>query len=266
VNREIVTTHLLRLIDDLERSAGGASRDLLRAASCIEHVVMSDLFPQEEEEAILADPRMAARMCVCQAIFSPLESSIERSMAEVVRVLGAESIWGSEEVSQHYIARYEYLARCEIELARMGAGDRVLFIGSGFLPITAFEYARQCGCRVDCVDFVPEAIECARKIAEGIDMAEQVRFFQTRGEDHDPSPYDVILVGVLALPKQGIFARLDAGAKRGCRILCRTTYGLRQLVYQQASYDARALRRLVPGGRSAARGERVISAELLTVS
>ena len=62
MNRELVIAHLLRLIDDLERNAGGTSRDLLRAATCIEHVVMSDLLPQEEEEAILADPRMAARV------------------------------------------------------------------------------------------------------------------------------------------------------------------------------------------------------------
>ena len=52
-----------------------------------------------------------------------------------------------------------------------------------------------------------------RKIAERIGMAERVRFFQTRGEDHDPSPYDVILVGVLALPKQEIFARPGCGGE-----------------------------------------------------
>ncbi len=266
MNREVMCDHLVRLIDDLERCSGGAPRDLLRAALCIEHVVMSDLLPPEEEDAVFADPRIAVRASGCQRIFSDLESTIERSMAEVVRLGGAETTWARENVSQHYIARYEYLSQCEIELARMGPEDRVLFIGSGYLPITAFEYVRQSGCKVDCADFVPEAIDCARKITERIGMTERVRFFQTRGEQHDPSPYDVILVGVLALPKRAILSHLDAGAKGGCRVLCRTTYGLRQLVYQQASYEVRSLRRLVPGERSVARGERVISAELLRAS
>ncbi len=266
MNREVVCGRLVRLIDDLERCSGGAPRDLFRAALCIEHVVMADLLDPDEEDAILADPRVAARAGACQRIFSDLESTIERSMAEVVRLVGAEMTWASENVSQHYIARYEYLARCEVELARMGPEDHVLFIGSGYLPITAFEYVRQSGCKVDCADFVPEAINCARKITERIGMTERVRFFQTRGEQHDPSPYDVILVGVLALPKPAILSHLDAGAKRGCRVLCRTTYGLRQLVYQRAAYEDAALRRLTPGERNVARGERVISAELLSAS
>ncbi len=248
MNRERLCVHLLRLIDDLERSVGGEPRDLMRAALCIEHVVMSDLLTPEEEDAVFVDPRVAARAGVCQDIFCDLESTIERGMAEVVRLGGAETTWNRENVSQHYIARYEYLARCEIELARMGPRDHVLFIGSGYLPITAFEYARQTGCRVDCADFVPEAVECARVIAERIGMADRVRCFLTRGEHHDPSTYDVILVGVLAMPKPEIMTHLDAGAKRGCRILCRTTYGLRQLVYCQASYGDRPFRRLVPIG------------------
>jgi len=266
VNCEVVCARLLGLMDDLELSRQGSPRDLLRAALSIEHVAMCDLLSPEEEEAIIADPGIAAKLASCQSVFSGLETAIERSMAEVVRLGGAGMIWAQDNVSQHYIARYEYLARREIELAGIRPDDKALFIGSGPLPITAFEYVRQCGCTVDCLDFVPEAIECSRQIAERLGLTDRVRCFQTRGEMHDPSQYDVILVGVLALPKQAIVNHLDAGVKRDCRVMCRTTYGLRQLIYQHASYDGRELRRLVPRDRSVARGERVISAELLTVS
>jgi hypothetical protein len=263
VNRETVCAHLLRLIDELEQSEGKNPRTLFRAALCIEHVVMSDLWSPEEEDAIFGDPRIISRAGVSQRIFCDLESSIERSMADFVRLGGAETTWDPKDVSQHYIARYEYLAQCEVELSRMQRDDKVLFIGSGYLPITAFEYVRQAGCHVDCVDFVPEAIECARGITRRIDMEDRVRFFQTRGEAHDPGEYDVILVGVLAMPKMAILGHLAAHVKGGCRVLCRTTYGLRQLVYQKAAIEYAAVPRLEPGPRSVARGERVISAELL---
>lgn len=266
MNREAVSDRLLRLMEDLERSRKGSPRDLLRAALSIEHVAMCDLMSADEEEAIITDPRVVAKLSSCQSVFCALETAIERSMAEVARLGGAGMIWADDNVSQHYIARYEYLARQEIDLAGIRAHERALFIGSGPLPITAFEYVRQCGCTVDCLDFVPEAIECSRQITERLGLADRVRCFQTRGEMHDPSQYDVILVGVLALPKQAIVNHLDAGVKRNCRVMCRTTYGLRQLIYQSASFDGRELRRLAPRGRSVARGERVISAELLTVS
>lgn len=263
MNRETVCNHLVRLIDELERCEGGNPRERFRAALCIEHVVMSDLWSDDEEDAILADPRLAARVGVSQRIFCDLESSIERSMADFVRLGGAETTWDPKDVSQHYIARYEYLAQCEVELARMGSADRVLFIGSGFLPITAYEYVRQADCRVDCADFVPEAIDCARGITRRIGMEDRVHFFQTRGEAHDPAAYDVILVGVLAMPKMTILQHLAARSKAGCRILCRTTYGLRQLIYRNAAIEYGEIPRLRPGPRSVARGERVISAELL---
>jgi hypothetical protein len=266
VNLETVCTRILELLGDLERgSRGGSPRDLFRAALAVEHAVMSGLLAPEEEEAVLADPRIAGRMATSQKIFCDLESAIERSMADVVRLEGARSVLRQEDVSQHYLARYEYLARNEVELAAMGKGDRALFIGSGFLPITAFEYAWQSGCTVDCVDFVPAAVECSRQIVERLDLTGRVRVLQARGEAHDPSPYDVILVGVLAAPKDAILRNLDAGAKAGCRILLRTTYGLRQLIYQRATYDRAAFRRLTSAGRSIARGDRVISAELVTV-
>jgi hypothetical protein len=266
VNLDAVCGRLAEMMEDLEKSRLCSPRDLLRAALCIEHVAMCDLFTPEEEAAIIADPRVAARLASCQNVFCALETAIEGGMAEVARLGGAAVIWGDDNVSQHYIARYEYLAGREIELAGIRRDDHALFIGSGPLPITAFEYVRQCGCSVDCVDFVPEAIECSRRIAERLGLAGRVRCFQTRGELHDPSDYDVILVGVLASPKQEIVDHLDARVKEGCRVICRTTYGLRQLIYRHASYDDRLLRRLSRGGCSVARGERVISAELLTAS
>ena len=265
MNRETVCERMLGLMEDLDRSRNGPPRDLLRAALCVEHAAMCDLLDPDEEDAIISDPRIAAKLASCQSVFSALETAIERSMAEVAGLGGADIIWGDHNVSQHYIARYEHLARQEIDLAGLRSEDRALFIGSGPLPITAFEYVRQSGCKVDCVDYVPEAIECSRRITERLGLTDRVRCFQTRGEMHDPSRYDVILVGVLALPKQTIMNHLDAGVKRGCRVVCRTTYGLRQLIYQQASYDEKELRRLKRRGRSVARGERVISAELLTV-
>lgn len=266
MNRQSVCARLLSLIDELERARSRAPRDLWRSALALEHAALCDLMDPEDEEAITADPQIRPRLASCQKVFADLETAIERSMTGLVRLGGAGVLWADDDVSQHYLARYEDMARREIELAGIRAGERVLFIGSGWLPITALEYARQSRCSVDCIDFVAEAVASARLTAERLDLADRVRSVQARGETHDPSIYDVILVGVLAAPKEEILGHLDAHAKPGSRILCRTTYGLRQLIYPRASYDLRQLSRLELKARSVARGDRVISAELLGTS
>lgn len=263
MNLESACARLVELLDALESNRTAARRALFRAALEVEHCVLSGLLAPEEEDAVLADPRIRARLAVSQAIFCDLESEIERSMARLVRLDGASAILGQDDASQHYLARYQQMAGCEVALAGLRNEERALFIGSGFLPITAFEYAWQAGCAVDCVDFVPEAVACSRDIAGRLDLAGRVRMFERRGEDHDPSPYDVILVGVLAEPKGAILHRLEQGVRPGCRVLLRTTLGLRELIYRRAAYDPGALTRLRPAGQSVATGDRVISAELL---
>lgn len=258
-----VRARLIQSIDRLEAARGEAPRDLWRKALALEHLAMGDLLSRCDEDAVLAHPIVTPLLRRSQAIFSALESEIEKSMADLVKLAGADPLWPRERLGQHYVARYEELAAKEIELAAMRASDRVLFIGSGYLPITAFEYSRQAGCEVDCVDFVEEAVTCARDCAERLGLSGRVRSWCIRGEHHDASRYDVILVGVLAAPKQTILSHLDSTAKSGCRIVCRTTVGLRQLIYPRAEFEESKLSRLRCVGESVAQGDRVISAQLL---
>jgi hypothetical protein len=181
VNPDFACTQLLKLMSALELEREGPPRDRWRAALSLEHAAMCDLVSPDDESRILAEPRIKSRLASCQKMFSDLETTIERSVTEVIRLDGSGGIWADADVSQHYLARYEYLARREIELAGIRANERVLFIGSGFLPITAFEYARQTGCSVDCVDFVEEAIECSRRTAEVLRLTNRMRFYCVRG-------------------------------------------------------------------------------------
>lgn len=260
-----VCNELSRRIETLARSEQPTLRELWRAALDVEHIVLCGLLTPEEEARVLADPRVAALRRSSQCVFRWLETRIENSMAEFVRREGTD-LRDRGNITQTYLARYEHLAAAEIELAGISEGDRALFIGSGPLPITAIEYCWQTGCTADCVDIDRDAVTISTEIVERLGLRERMRCLHGPGQSCDVSKYDVVLVGVLAQPKQAILENLDTHAKSGCRILCRTTYGLRQLIYEGLAYDSSALARLSAVGKSVAVADRIISAELLLAS
>ncbi len=252
---------LLSGVDRLEAQQRQPVRDLWRAALGLEHVIQSDLLAPAEERAVLAgmDP---ARTQLCQEIFCAFETTIENSFAAMA-LGGAESLLRrADGITENYLSRYEELARKEIALSTMTGHDRALFVGSGPFPITAIEYARQTGCTVDCVDCVPEAVETSREVLRRLGLADRVRPRLARGEHVPVTGYSVVLVGVLAQPKQEIFANILATWSEGCRIIARTTAGLRELIYRPTSVDLSLLPGMSRAGANVARGDQVISADL----
>jgi len=162
----------------------------------------------------------------------------------------------------NYRQRYQSLAAREIRLAGLTPEDRVLFIGSGPLPISAVEYVARAGCTVDAIDRFAEPVELSSKVIAKLELASRLRVMHSTGEEVPVDGYDAIIIGVLAEPKSVILDHLDAEARADCRIVCRTTQGLREFVYPRAR--ARQLRRFGPADFDSAAGDQVISLQLLT--
>jgi hypothetical protein len=248
-------------IANLEDNRDRRARELWRAALQMEHLLLADLLMSAEEDEVLAGID-AARAQACRDIFCRLETTIERSFASLTLGGGEALVLEPDTISENYLVRYEELARREIKLAGITARDRVLFIGSGPFPITAIEYCRQTGCTADCVDYVPEAVETSREAIHRLSLGARIRCHECRGEDFPAAEFSVVLVGVLAAPKQAIFDNLQTTCADGCRIIARTTFGLRQLIYGAASFAEDRVPRLRRSGLSEARGDQVISSWL----
>lgn len=263
MNLDRVSAELSQRIDAMARREGSTLRELWRAALDVEHLILCDLLTPEEEAQVLDDSRVKAVHERSQQVFCRLETRIENSMAEFARAGGATALGDRGNITQNYLARYENLAGTEVALARITNRDHALFIGSGPLPITAVEYCWQTGCSVDCVDMDEDAFVMSTEIVSLLGLQDRMRCFHGPGQSFDPAIYDVVLVGVLAMPKQAILESLNLRTKAGCRVICRTTYGLRQLIYRGSTFDAGRLTRLIPAGKSVALGDRVISAELM---
>ncbi len=170
---------------------------------------------------------------------------------------------GKESALDNYFLnkRFERLVNRELSLLSGDPPQKILFVGSGPLPISAFHMHRATDQPIDCLDSNPSAVHISRQVIEKLGLKDQVRVFNGLGESFDISEYDLILIALLAKPKRRILRNLRKRAAPGCRILCRTAFSLRTLVYEPTPEIALGGFQLL--AQQIAEGEQTISTFLL---
>jgi hypothetical protein len=162
-------------------------------------------------------------------------------------------------------ARFRRLLTREVDLLG-GRPERLLFIGSGPLPISAIlahEYLRV---PVDCVDVDTVAVTESRRLLASLHLSDAVHVMQADGAGIDADRYDAILIALLAKPKNQILASLAGSARPDCKVVCRTSEGLREIVYEPMRQDRDLGLHVVCDKRSALDRGDTISSLLLALN
>jgi len=142
-----------------------------------------------------------------------------------------------KEVVKHYLdyplyARFERLIEREVKLLDGYKPKRLLFIGSGPMPITALCLQHRLGTQIDCLERYPEAVSESQMVMKKLRMEGAINVFQGLGENHDMSKYDVILIALLAKPKEAILQNILQHCDDDVRIICRTSDNSRHVFYE----------------------------------
>jgi hypothetical protein len=124
------------------------------------------------------------------------------------------------------------LIKRELALVSRAQPQRILFIGSGPLPVSAIHAHLQTGLPIHCVGRDSGVTAVARQALQRCDLDGGVRVFCDGNGDYDVSDYDLIIIELLAKPKKNILRNLRKRCRRGCQILLRTTDGLWSLLYE----------------------------------
>lgn len=145
-----------------------------------------------------------------------------------------------------YIDNYQELVRREIALIeksglKLNDASRVLMVGTGPLPLTGFEFMAQRHVQLDHVDISLSAlalcslvgnrlgIACEHILGDGVSVALA-------------NKYDVVVIAALAGEtvdhKQAIIDNILPSLKAGGRVLLRSAYGTRALLYPAIRADA----------------------------
>jgi ribosomal protein S18 acetylase RimI-like enzyme len=142
------------------------------------------------------------------------------------------------EVSLQEYALYErfaQLVRREQELLSIRRGDKLIFLGSGPLPLSEMLFYRQTGAQVNCVARDPGSAALARQVLEKCGLNESVKILDGTAMEQDFSHYRAVVMEALVRPKRNFLKLLRKRCQEGCRILCRSSHGLRGLLYGPVS-------------------------------
>ena len=160
-----------------------------------------------------------------------------------------------------FYERFGGLVTRELAMTANLQPQRILFIGSGPLPITAIHLHLQTQAPVDCVARKADVEGITLQALEKCGLNHSVRIVADEASDYDVSTYDLIVVGLLAKPKKSILNTLRKRSRAGCKILCRTSHGLKRLAYEETAEQDR--RGFHLKGEQVAAGEQLISTFLL---
>ena len=141
-----------------------------------------------------------------------------------------------------YWQNYRKLVALEVKLLQpvLTPGAKVLFVGSGPLPISSYLLAEQLGVHVTNVDLDAGAHTCASAWLANTPMAERLHCAHRDVRAmHDFSDFQVVIlaamVGMTPADRASVLQHLAAHMRPGQILLARSARGLRQLLYRPLS-------------------------------
>jgi hypothetical protein len=138
-----------------------------------------------------------------------------------------------------YYPNYLRLADMEYRGAELKPGDRVVFLGSGPLPLSLICLCKQYGVQGMGIEEVPEYATLSQKLIQALELTEHIQI--VRG-NHFSLPLNeecmLVIVAADAGPKGEIFTHLGKTLPEGAKVSYRIyEKGLRRLMDNQATLD-----------------------------
>jgi Nicotianamine synthase protein len=201
-----------------------------RSGLNLEHVVLdqADKLADQQKDQLI-DHLKNDELTDLQALYETFETNLENDF--VNDFFEGPTSW---ERLESYILykRFVGLISNEIRLCNLSASDNVAFIGSGPFPVTALLLYRLAGVNVTCYEHYLPAAKISRRLMQELGVDQQITVKHQPGQQIDASEYHAVVVALLAKPKKQILHQLVETAPDNCRIICRTSDGIRQVFYE----------------------------------
>lgn len=209
--------------------------------------------PVRETQKILGELGDAAVLPRLRQLCAQGEFAMEKHWGERIR----QAVQPMEEMMLFpYWENYRKLAKLEVAALREAVPGlrKVLFVGAGPLPLTAYMYAQRHGLDVTNLDVDADAVCCAIEWMQPLlDMAKPVPCLHMDvREFKDFGDYDVVvlaaLVGLEQQEKREIVNHLAAHMHARQVLMARSVRGMRQLLYpavQEADLQGFRVERMI---------------------
>ncbi|KKP65667.1 MAG: hypothetical protein US74_C0034G0011 [Parcubacteria group bacterium GW2011_GWA2_38_13] len=135
----------------------------------------------------------------------------------------------------HFYNGYLAAVKKEASLARIKPNDKVAFIGSGAMPMTAIILYELKEASIDCIEKDGESVELSKKIIKKLKYDKYIKVINRNAIDLNFSKYSVILLAVMSKPKNNLMKVVWKSILPGTRIVYRLPNIVRQALYEDTS-------------------------------
>lgn len=128
--------------------------------------------------------------------------------------------------------------------------NKIVFVGSGPLPMTAIDMHLQTGAKIVCIDNDPEAVSLSRQMIENLGLSDNISVHQAEGDKFDCDGSDIIFVAALATQKDNIISNIRTTVPEAYVAIRSVEKGAKALLYQEIEPNAFLEQGLTYVGRS----------------
>jgi len=167
---------------------------------------------------ICQDPRLEPAVRALQQVADRAGCELEKAVARQLAV--------DPPRRNHYLGQIEEFASWEARCAQIGPSSKVLFVGSGALPVTALTLVRELRCQVTCLDRDREAADLSRQALAQLGCPERLQVVHGSLADVDVESYTHVWIASLVPNKGDLLRVLARRAHPSARVLVRFGEGL----------------------------------------
>ncbi len=129
---------------------------------------------------------------------------------------------------------YSGMVQKELKMANLKPGSKILHIGSGAVPYTAF-YLSKKGYFVKGIDNDRRAVLIARNLLDSLGASRMTEIGTMEGLDADMGGFNAVWVSLHVKNKELIIKKLKKNMASGCVIVCREPRNWLKLLYNESN-------------------------------
>lgn len=224
----VIISHIVKTGEYLAGLADKTPQEILnRLLSSLVQMV-SPAYGENFSRQVIDHPHIAEKLSCLPAYLGECEYALEKFWA--CKIARDESDY----TCFPYLGNYVALVRAELAVLEKHIDlqqDRMCFIGSGPMPISAFEIKRQYpALTISCIDRENEALDLAHKVGEL--SGAKLQYIHAPAQQLDYADQAVIFIASMTTGKKELLRHIARTGQNGTLIGIRSTEGLRKILYK----------------------------------
>jgi hypothetical protein len=204
--------------------------EIIEILDDVEVIAHDETIDFDSAKHILDDEKMNRALKLIRKFYVYIGARLERENAYEI-IEGGDNAWGVLDTF-HFYERYEGLLNNESKLVPFDENTKLVFIGSGPLPVTLIMFNKMFGCKCVGIEIEPSVAKLSRHIIRRLGLEDDIKIVIGDERYVKYLDYDVIMVAAFAIPKSKVFGNLWEIVDTDTPILYRTYTGMRQMLYE----------------------------------